>query len=89
MRQRFNKKKDRGFVKWQRFRHKGFSDVQKFNHEDIKVLLRNEGLAKKKKKKKVLLRSKNLTKKRYKFCQAVQVLLIGRFNQERKGLAKE
>ncbi len=48
MRQRFNKKKDRGFVKWQRFRHKGFSDVQKFNHEDIKVLLRNEGLAKKK-----------------------------------------
>jgi hypothetical protein len=35
------------------------------------------------------LRSKNLTKKRYKFCQAVQVLLIGRFNQEKKGLAKE
>jgi hypothetical protein len=36
-----------------------------------------------------MLKSKNLAKKRYKFCQAIEVLPIGRFNQEKKGLGKE
>jgi hypothetical protein len=33
-----------------------------------------------------LLRNENLAKKRYKFCQAVDVWPIGRFNQENKDL---